>query len=54
MTIGGYLVLGCLFNPSLNHTAPLRIQNNSDSKVKKKEIKKEISTIKSLIREYCG
>ena len=30
MTIGGYLVLGCLFNPSLNHTAPLRIQNNSD------------------------
>ena len=40
MTIGVYLILGCLFNPSLNHTAPLRIQNNSDFKVKKKRNQK--------------
>ena len=40
MTIGVYLILGCLFNPSLNHTAPLRIQNNSDFKVLKKRNKK--------------
>ena len=40
MTIGGYLILGCLFNPSLNHTAPHRIQNNSDFKVLKKRNKK--------------
>ena len=45
MTIGGYLILGCLYNPSLNHTTylltTLRIQNNSDSKVKKKKSKKK-------------
>ena len=40
MTISGYFILGCLYNPSLNHTTTLRIQNNSDFKVKKKRNQK--------------
>ena len=43
MTIGGYLILGCLYDPSswiiLQHTT-LRIQNNSDFKVKKRNQKR--------------